>query len=213
MKQIEVEFKTNANGTGMQFFRQIKKGFTPKGKAVYIYERIHAIGDKEGETFGFEVIAPSIKKAGTYSLPGGKSITYAEDFEEYPGASKFGISAWSYPAYQDGGARWKFEQLTKELIEIEEIEETNNMIENDNVDTNEVPSNVTKSRGRPKNDRPLLSIPSGEFSTTELCKLNNTDYSVAAVFLRDCEAAGTVKRTRTERRNAKGKETQLFQVV
>ena len=205
MKPLDIEFETNANASGLHTFRQIKSGVTLTGKPVYIYERLFATGEKQGKTFGFEVVVPSIKKAGTYALPGGKTITYEEDFLEYPGASKFGKSAWSYPAHLPEAAQAKFKLLTEAPIELVEL-----------VDSDEPVALVEPEishRGRPRVDRPLLTMPDGEFSTAELANLNKTDYPVAALFLKDNEAAGKVRRTRTERRASRGKATQLYSKV
>jgi len=102
MITLEKEFQTNANQTGLQTFRQIKQGVRQvtnrrtketRDQNVYIYVRIKTdkVGDK---VFGYEVVIPQIKKAGTYPLPGGGTQTYDEDTEMYPGASVFGTFAW-----------------------------------------------------------------------------------------------------------------------
>lgn len=198
MKPLELEFKTNANATGVQWFRQIKSGTTPEGKTVYVYERVHAEGNREGRVFGYEVVTPSVKRAGTYPLPGGKTITYAEDFEEYPGASKFGFSAWSFPYYQKGAAIWKFEQLTAPApVKTEPSTET------------PAPS-CGRGRGRPKAERPPLNLPEGEFSVTEVAQKNGVEYVVAFQFVKDKVTEGVVKKGRKERRAARGPETQLY---
>ena len=211
MKQLEIEFQTNANGTGMQIFRQLKRGVTPTGKAVCLYQRIFAEGAREGVCFGYEVVIPSVKKAGTYPLPAGKTITYPEDFEEYPGASKFGFSAWSYPSYQPGAAEHRFKTLTEIPLETPEVEDEPN--------TDYIPGDVCrqtsapKGRGRPKAERPPITIPEGEFSTREVADLNKVEYVTASQFLNEQEEAGLIRRTRTERRSARGKETQLFEKI
>ena len=207
MKELELEFQTNANACGLHTFRQIKRGITLDGKPIYIYERIHAEGKKQGQVFGYEVIIPSVKKAGTYPLPGGKTITYTEDFQEYAGASKFGKSAWSYPSNLLKAAEKKFK------FEMEKGEKSEPLMVGAVAIANSLSPNPSKTKGRPRVDRPLLTIPEGEFSTTELAELNKVDYPVAALFLKDNEAAGKVMRTRTERRASRGKETQLYSKV
>lgn len=194
MKPLELEFKTNANATGVQWFRQIKRGTTPEGKAVCVYERVYAEGEREGRIFGYEVVVPSIKKAGTYPLPGGKTITYAEDFEEYPGASKFGFSAWAFGS--KGGAIGRFEDLISPPVAPTAKEDA--------------PSAPSRGRGRPKAERPPLNLPEGEFSVTEVAQKNGVEYVVAFQFVKEKVAGGIVKVGRKERRAARGKETQLY---
>lgn len=212
MIPLELEFETNANGTGTQIFRQLQKGVTLKGKPVYLYQRVFSKGKRTGETFGFEVVIPSVKKAGVYDLPLDKkapvgtpvpTITYAEDFEEYPGAAKFGFSAWSYPAYQQGGAQWRFKTLTEIPIDIPEVEDDIENIEDS------IPV-APKTRGRPKAERPPITLPEGEFSKTEVAQKNGVAYIVAHTFIEEQVAAGVVKVGRKERRAARGKETQLY---
>lgn len=102
MITLEKEFQTNANQTGLQTFRQIKQGTRSvtnrrtkesRKQNVYVYVRIKS--DKMGDkVFGYEVVIPQVKKAGTYPLPGGGTQTYEDDTEMYPGASVFGQFAW-----------------------------------------------------------------------------------------------------------------------
>lgn len=202
MKPLEIEFETNANSTGMQQFLQIECGVTLTGKPVYIYQRTYSEGKRTGQLFGFEVVIPSVKKAGTYPLPGGKTITYTEDFEEYPGASKFGFSAWSYPSYQPGAAKCKFKNLTEAPVEVEEVE-----------DANDEPTLPEPAKGRPKAVRPPIVLPETEFSVKELAEQNKTEYPYAFLFVKEQVAAGKVKLTRKERRATRGPETQLYSKV
>jgi len=123
MITLEKEFQTNANSTGLQTFRQIKHGTRrvtnrrtkeTRDQNVYIYVRIKTdkVGDK---VFGYEVVIPQIKKAGTYPLPGGGTQTYDEDTEMYPGASVFGTFAW-FCSTEDR-AESTFDKLVKEAEE------------------------------------------------------------------------------------------------
>ena len=118
MITLEKEFQSNANQTGLQTFRQINQGTRrvtnrrtkeTRDQNVYVYVRIKEtkLGDK---VFGYEVIIPQVKKAGTYPLPGGATQTYEDDTEIYPGASAGGTFAW-YPATE-----FKAEELFDELI-------------------------------------------------------------------------------------------------
>jgi hypothetical protein len=205
MKEIELEFISNANGTGKMTFKRVKAGVTPSGKNVYIYSRTKM----DGTPFTFEVIVPLIKKAGTYKLPLPKdappgtpnpTITYTEDFEEYPGAAKFGFTAWDCNTLPY--ALQRFNELISVPIEIPEVEED---------ETPEVVESVPKHHGRQKGPRPVLTVPPvGElFSVKELAAKNNVAYIVADVFRK--EALGkTIRFVKTERRNPKGPETKLY---
>jgi hypothetical protein len=207
------EFVTNANGTGMQLFKLHKQGTMPNGKNAYIYIRTHDTGKKQGTMFGVEVIIPNIKKAGTYPLPpkdSGKTITYPEDFEEYPGASLFGKKAWFYQNIP--AAERRLESLLKAEAVVEE-DESETTPDPDPAVIGGVAlaeSLAPSRRGRPKVDRPPLNLPDGEFSIKEIAEQNKVEYIVAAQFVKEQETAQMIQRTRTERRATRGPETQLF---
>ena len=76
MIKLEKEFTENADGTGTQTFKLIKR--TEK---VAMYQRI----TKDGKTFAYEVFRIKIIKAGS-SFPNGMKIT--EDFESYGNKGK-----------------------------------------------------------------------------------------------------------------------------
>lgn len=197
MRTIEEQFSYNANQTGVQSFERVCQQQTPTGHNAYIYKRVLP----DGRIFGFEVFVPSVKKAGTYPLPNGKSISYEEDFEEYPGAAKFGRSAWA--CITEERARVRLADLVKALPVA--------LVESPEEEKESVTAPVSNGRGRPRGERPVLSMPEGEFSCKELAEKNGVEYVTAFVFLKEAEEAGTVKRTRTERRAARGKPTQLFE--
>lgn len=200
MKQIESEFKTNANGTGLQTFLMVLHGTNPEGNNVYIYQRT----TEDNKPYGFEVFIPNIKKAGTYPLPGGKEITYPEDFEEYPGASLFGKKAWSCLTLER--AKEHFERLMcKGAAEVDEEEpEKDALSVSSEVIFN--PSSPKKQKGM----KPILIYPVGEFSVKDLAETNKVDYPIAFIFVKESISTGKIKETRKERRNVKGKETQLY---
>lgn len=77
----------------------------------------------------------------------------------------------------------------------------------------EPPQTENKHRGRPKVERASLLLPVGEFSVKELAEQNKVDYPIAFIFVKEQMAAGAIEKTRSERRAAKGKETQLFKVI
>ena len=207
MKKLKESFITNANGTGVQEFRQYKHGTNLEGKDVYIYERFHTTGDLIGKRFGIEVFIAMITKAGTYPLPGGKTITYEEDFHQYPGASAFGRIAWFH--HHMKFAEEKFDELMNKG-EVEEVIVSDNGTEiivplpTDSVE------NEPKHRGRKKQDRPELLYPVSEFSIGELAEFNKIEYPICFVALKEQETLGVVKFVREERRNARGKATRLF---
>lgn len=197
------EFEANANQTGVQQFRLHKQGTMPNGKNVYIYIRSHAEGENLGKFVAAEVITPNIKKAGTYPLPGGKTITYPEDFEEYPGASLFGKKGWFCVNME--AAEKRFDLLVRgNEVEAEDEPET----------AAPAPvSNTSSRRGRPKVERDPLTLPDGEFSVKEVAEKNDVEYVEAAVFVKEQLSGNVIKKTRTERRATRGPETQLFQRI
>lgn len=205
MKPLEINFKSNANQTGVQQFHQVKQGVNLDGRNVYIYQRTSA----DGKVFGFEVLIPNIKKAGTYSFPNDRTITYLEDFEEYPGASLFGRVAWFCANLKDAEKRfdWIMENKPTTTNESDKIRQ--------NPAKSEVPDSagLVKHRGRQKVEHAPLIIPVDEFSVKELAEMNKVEYITAANFLKEQKATGSVKFTRAERRSERGPMTKLFTKV
>lgn len=199
-------FDTNANQTGVQEFLCVKRETNPDGKNVYLYRRTHATGDQLGKIHGYEVFTPTIKKAGTYPLPNGKSITYNEDFEEYPGASAFGKRAWFCTTLES--AEKRFQQCLQRntadfVISIPPSTEPGP----------EVIPIVMKGRGRPKVDRSPLALPTVEFSIAELAELNKVERPLAYTFINEQILVGKVHLVREERRSPKGPMTKIFAQV
>lgn len=83
MKLLQKEFTMNADRSGDQVFKQLRRD-----GSVYIYQR----NRPDGSLFGYEVFAAKTIKAGT-PLPNGKKVLM--DYVQYPGASVWGKSAWS----------------------------------------------------------------------------------------------------------------------
>lgn len=203
MKLIESEFKTNANGLGVMNFKMIRRGVNPAGKAVYIYFRSRL----DGRPFNYEVFIPSITKAGTIQkFPNGSTRTIEDDTENYPGASSFGRTAWE--CYSLRHSERRYNDLMNTNVEVESIEDEpeEKVIIESAVDS-------VKHRGRPKGIRPVLTIPDSNFSVNELAELNKVEYITASVFVKDAIAAKQIQFVRTERRNVKGKPTNIYNKV
>lgn len=208
MQYLKTEFVKNANKCGKMTFKQIAQGVRPNGKNVYVYSRTKM----DGTLFSWEVVAPNTKKAGNYKVPTPvgepqRFKNYPEDLEEYPGASLFGFIAWEFRS--KASAMERFNELVKGVLEVpdEIVGETDD--EDEPVTTTEPAA--PKHRGRQKGPRPVLTLPPiGElFSVKELAAKNNVEYIVADVFRK--EALGkTIQFIKTERRNPKGPETNLY---
>lgn len=174
---------------------------------VALYRRTH----KNGRPQGYEVFMVKIVEAGT-PLPGGGVVE--ESYEQYPTANRFGRIAWAPSSL--GHAKTIYENLLKGRKPCD-IEEVNNQTCDDveGEDCSETPAvpRVPGQRGRAKGERPQLTVPSTEFTVKELAELNKVDYPVAFIFIKEATAANTIKFLRTERRNAKGKESSIFSKV
>jgi hypothetical protein len=69
---------------------------------------------------------------------------------------------------------------------------------------------VVKSETAPEEKEVKLTLPDGEFTTTELATYNKVPYPSAANFVKKSLAAKTIKLLRTEQRAAKGKESNIY---
>jgi hypothetical protein len=165
MKQIEPEFQTNANQTGVQIFRCIKTEVNPSGKNVYLYSRTKL----DGKIFGYEIFIPQITKAGTVqTFPNGVTRTIEDDTENYPGASAFGKTA--HFCIDMENAEKKFTQMMGQIeVEEESVEEV----------VEESPIEVPKAIKLPRGKKPEILIPVGEFSIDQLAQHNDVSYATA----------------------------------
>lgn len=177
MKQIETEFESNANSTGLQKFRCLKHEVSPQGKNVYLHVRTHAQGHQLGKIFGYEVFIPTITKAGTIQkFPNGITRTVEEDMENYPGASMFGRTA--YFCSSLASAEKRFADMMGQVIEVEESVEEEKEI-------------VAKAPQPLKGKKPDLLVPVGEFTINDFAEHNKISYPTARnglqFFLQDGE--------------------------
>lgn len=106
-----------------------------------------------------------------------------DDEERYPSTGQFGISAWSYR--NKTAAIQHFEFLNKEASKIVTVSvQTENLI-----------------------------IPDKAFSINEFAESNNIEYSNAFLFIKDAIKKNLIRFARQERRNARGKMTNIFEKV
>lgn len=185
MKKIPTQFEKNANETGVHLFVQRYQEVFSTGKTCYIYERVWVGGPQKGRSFAFEVFIPTVKKAGTYKLPDGGTISYEEDFEEYPGATKFGRSAACCKTMAHAMGRLEEWKKNADLIvEASDEEEKDEVSEYDP---------TVKRRGRPRKARPAFVLPTGNFSVQQLADSNSTTYINAYLFVKAQLLTGKVK--------------------
>ena len=210
MKDIDLEFQTNANKTGIHIFTRIKREVNSNGKPVYIYQRAR---EDDGKVFGFEVFIPTITKAGTVqTFPNGMTQTVEEDMENYPGASVFGHRAWFCSTLENAEKRFDWIMKGKPVAEEEKKTVAKAKIKQDPAkvkipDTTTL-SSVKSHRGRPRVERPNFTIPIGEFSVKNMAEANKVEPVVVANFLK--QHPEMVKFTREERRSTRGPMTKLF---
>ena len=128
-------------------------------------------------------IIKMLPKGSKVKLPGKEEYFTTDDQEKYPCNTDFGRIAWSIT--DKPKALKKYEELcTKSDISVEEEEPEISIV-----------------------------IPLGEWSTKELAEANKVEYPQASIFLKEALAAGTIKFSRAERRNVKGKPTNLYSKV
>lgn len=175
---------------------------------------------------GFETII--ITRHNGYTL----GDSYIEPAETYPGPSVWGQRGWTHLTLLE--AERKFKQLlakrnqtpTESVPEEEQINETDLEEESepkqdpeekeedpDSVPSEEAPVSTPTNghRGRIKGPPVVLSVvPDNEFSIQDLMSKNSVAYPVAVKFIQQEESVGTIKRTRLQEREGKGRKRQLF---
>lgn len=139
---------------------------------------------RDGKVKDYEVILIKVEPKGkVMKFPNGVVKILEDDREKYPSTGQFGFSGWSFRGL--GAAERRYEALCKAAdLPVEEEEEAK-----------------------------VISIPLGEFSTTDLATTNDVGYSEASLFIKAAIIAKQISFTREERRNAKGKPTKLYQKI
>ena len=153
MKKLQVEFQSNANGCGLQTFKQIKREH-----GCAIYQRIR----KDGTTHCFEVFFVKVVPKGA-SLPDGSTVQ--ESYEQYPGASAFGRFA---------RCRKTLDQAEQRLTEIAAIKEEaakEAIISSSDEKSDDAPK-VKGKRGRKPVDTSKITIPQDKFDMDQLHVMN-----------------------------------------
>jgi hypothetical protein len=129
----------------------------------------------------YEVFVIKIQPKGfKITLPGKEPYFTDDDMEKYPCNTDFGRSAWSITNRARALARYAELCEKSDIVEGEEEETTK------------------------------LIIPLGEWSTKELAEANKVEYPQASIMLKEALAIGSIKFARAERRNVKGKPTNLY---
>jgi hypothetical protein len=175
MKDLEKSFKTNADGSGLQTFEQVKRN-----DIVAVYKRIR----DDGTTFGYEVFYIKIVKAGS-PLPGGGVV--AEDYVSYPGKSAFGKTAYFYPDLNSALA--KFDEMNKhrEGLAAQALLEADKNYVKPAKPVKQKPvsdSGEPKKRGRKSTiDKSKIKIPvKGERFEMKILESMNPDISFASLY-------------------------------
>jgi hypothetical protein len=188
-KPLEQEIKRNG------FLHRILK----REGDIAIVHKVGLAGGVHHKTHdaGFEVIV--IGRHDGYELGGNK----IEPAETFPSPEQWGTRGWTYTTLLD--AETRFASLINKQSPFV-IEHSPEEIPSVNDDSSNEP---TSKRGRPKADRPMLSIPEGKFSVKDLAAHNKVEYIVASVFLK--ENPSLFKFVGTERRATKGKPTNIYE--
>lgn len=168
MKKLQLEFQSNVDQCGLHTFKQIQRC-----AGAAIYQRIR----KDGTVHSYEAFKIKIVKAGS-PLPNGTVVT--EDYEQYPGKSLFGKTA--YSCKDLANAERRYDELLKSQ-DVEDDEDATAGVVAAKVDINTTSDSVTVKgkRGRKAKDRSNLKIPKDKFTMKQL-ELMNSDFSFAFLY-------------------------------
>lgn len=179
MKQLRLEFQSNADNTGLQTFTQIKR---TANTALYVRTRNgrrkrgkRRAGSEVPVVHSYEAFKIKVVKAGS-KLPGGNVV--AEDYEAYPGKSAFGRYAYSCKTLERAELRYNELLQSQEIADDGEIDND----EYDDVNNKDTKNPAVKGkRGRKAKDRSSLKIPKDKFTIKQL-ELLNPDVSFAFLY-------------------------------
>jgi len=147
---LQTEFIANNDACGDHVFTQVKR----QGD-ICLYSRT---GLADGRPRGFEVFKVKMVKAGA-SLPGGAKVE--ADYEQYPGKSAFGRSAWSLCGLQaEADAEALFTKLTANPDSVV-------------VETESEEGVKVKAKRAPRDTNAVYVVPAGEFTQADFAGKNN----------------------------------------
>ena len=148
MKDLQKEFQSNVDQSGLQTFREVKRN-----EVAAIYQRIRS----DGTTHSFEAFRIKIVKAGA-ALPGGLKVL--EDYVSYPGKTSFGKTAYSCKSLAAAEAR--FDEIVKKAAELDAIA----------VEEEAASGDEAGKRGPKNKDRSTIKVPQDKFTMKQLHALN-----------------------------------------
>ena len=156
-----------------------------------VYER-----SRNGIIKDYEAIKIRIVPSGTVQkFPNGVTKTTTEDEEQYATTSLWGKIGFSFH-----GVTGKQAAINK-FNELNATQAVKDEVENNEVET-------------PTHSNTTFIFPSQtKFSTKELAETNNCEYITASLWIKDAVKTGVIKSAGSERRNVKGKATNLFTKV
>lgn len=193
MKILEKTFVMNADKCGNHTFTQVRR----EGM-ICMYRRDRV---ENKRLHSVEVFITKVVKAGS-PLPGGGTV--AEDYEQYPGASSFGRTAWSTASIEGGNLI--FERLLSKAAPVAGVE-----VESDETETELVP--VVKV-SQPKGERRAIRFPEGPFTQKDLAAFNNiSNYKEVYTDLQRALANGTLRVAEQVKEVNRGRAAKMFEVV
>lgn len=194
MKILEKTFEMNADKCGNHTFTQVRR----EGN-VCMYRRNRVTNNR---LHSVEVFLAKVIKAGA-KLPGGGVVM--EDYEQYPGASMFGRSAWSTGTVESGTLI--FSRLLKKQSAVADEDTTADVSDETEI------VNVMRVV-KPQGERRKLNFPSGPFTQKELASFNGIDnYKEVYTDLQRGLANGTLKISVQTKEVTRGRAAKMFEVV
>ena len=175
----------NADKRGDNKFVQLKRN-----EFAALYRRF----DMDGRPLEFEVFMVKVA--------GGKEIfgNYYDPYEQYPGASAFGRTAWSTPRELE--ANRIFDELTQKQGSRK---------------SDAKPKRISKSgsRGRPRVERPAIILPKNKFCMKELVAINPDGWTQPTLYIELMKLKKQKKVVEAERKNmgGKGRATVFYRPV
>jgi hypothetical protein len=189
MKTLEQNFVMNADKCGDHTFTQIRR----EGN-ICCYRRNRV---SDNRVHSFEVFITRVVKAGS-PLPGGGMV--AEDYEQYPGKTAFGRTAWSILMEQRANTVFNG-LLAKNVIPEPDTAEETELV------------NIVKVV-RPKSDRRAIKFPKGPFTQKDLAAFNGIEnYKEVYTDLQRALADGTLKISAQVKEVSRGRAAKMFELT
>jgi hypothetical protein len=196
---LETSFESGAGGYSQSPLKYVQ---VVRNEKFAVYQRFY----NDDRPKDFEVFRITILKEGTKVF----NNTITEDTEQYPSNERFGKTAWTFDTLELAMARYN-----KLIAEDTEQDVLGGVSDVELLNTSSDEVILPKKRGKQPIPRPVLVLPSGQFTMNDLEASNPEPWNRALIYVEIQKqiSSGKVKEVGFVEKVGKGKKPVLYSAV